>query len=425
MSYVFFLLNLLAVTFLLARWRWLNLPGLPRYAIPLLFICKVFSGYILGLYYLKLYKGGGDIYGFLGDAEVMYRFFLQDKIGFMPAWLGFGEFPAEVAASLKSWYGSGYHERYLDSRTVIRFHTLIRMISGGNLWVNLLWSNLAALLGFLLLVRFFFEEELVSYRQSATLVLLPALLPNVLIWSSALLKEPLMMLAIGAVLYGLKQFLKKPSCSGITGLALALILFVSIRSFWLLLMLPGLLAYAFSRNKPRTWSYFLFAYSITLVLVAFIGQWIPYFNLPELMYGEQRNMWKFAIYMKSGSLIHPVGLAPEWDSLLRRIPEAIVYGLFQPFPSNIRGIGYLPTLLENWVLPVMLLLLLFKARFLRLKGPFPQVWLCVYAGLGMIAVSAFTTPVLGTLVRYRMPGLLLLVMAALFLLMRSRRLPAS
>lgn len=422
MMYIFFVLNLVIITLLLARWSVLQIKCLPRAAVPLLFVLKVIAGYLLSQYYLRVYQGG-DMHGYMADAEILYRFSFSDKAGFLKVFSGIEEPSAEVAKSLKSWFGSGFDDRHHDARTVIRFHTLVRFISGGNEWVHLLWSNLAALLGYLMLLRFFFDRELEETNRSGILVLLPALLPNVLLWSSSVLKEPLLMLAMGGTFFSLRKFIMNRQASQLVWLLIFLLLFTMVKSFWLVLLLPGLTAYCWSFNRSNPALYFLFAYSVALVLAVAAGMLIPEYNVPELLYGEQRNMWRFSVFMQSGSLIHPLSFAPQWSSVLLRTPAALAYGLFQPFPANIRGLSYLPTLIENMVLPFLLLLLMFKGRMMHIRGALPQVWLALWGGLGIVAVSAFTTPVLGSLVRYRMPGIVLLVMAVLLLLFRSRRLP--
>jgi hypothetical protein len=422
MIYIFFLLNLVIITLLLARWSALQIKSLPRAAVPLLFVLKVIAGYLLSQFYLRVYQGG-DMHGYLSDAETLYRYSLSDKTGFIKVFAGVEEPSSDVAARLKSWFGSGYDNRHHDARTVIRFHTLVRFISGGNEWVHLLWSNLAALLGYIMLLRFFFDRELKESGRFLILLLFPALLPNVLLWSSSVLKEPLLMLAMGGTFYSLKSMMLTKKLPQFVILLLFVFLFSMVKSFWLVLLLPALAAYAYSFGRKNSSLSFFFAYAIALVLAISAGMLIPEYHVPGLLYGEQRNMWRFSVFMQSGSLIHPLPFAPQWSSVLIRTPMALANGLFQPFPANIRGLSYLPTLLENMVLPCLLLMLLFKGRIMRLRGAFPQFWLAFWGGLGIVAVSAFTTPVLGSLVRYRMPGLLLLVMGVLLLLFRSRRLP--
>lgn len=421
MIYIFFLLNLVIITLLLARWNVLQLKSLPRAAVPLLFVLKVITGYLLSQYYLRVYQGG-DMHGYLSDADTLYRYSLSDISGFLKVLVGIEEPSTDVATGLRSWFGSGYDNRYHDARTVIRFHTLVRFISGGNEWVHLLWSNLAALLGYVMLLRFFFDRELQESRRYGMLVLFPALLPNVMLWSSSVLKEPLLLLAMGGTFYSLNKVILTRKPPQYIYLILFVSLFSMVKSFWLVLLLPGLAAYVCAYGRKNTALYFFFAYAIALVLAGAAGILKPEYHVPELLYGEQRKMWRFSVFMQSGSLIHPLSFAPQWSSLLLRTPMALAYGLFQPFPANIRGLSYLPTLLENMVLPSLVLILLFKGRIMHLKGSFPQFWLAFWGGLGIVAVSAFTTPVLGSLVRYRMPGLELLVMGVLLLLFRSRRL---
>ena len=71
-----------------------------------------------------------------------------------------------------------------------------------------------------------------------------------------------------------------------------------------------------------------------------------------------------------------------------------------------------PMFFESMVVSVLLLIALIVWVRSR-KGNAFVACFALIAGAAILVVSGLTTPVLGSLVRYRMPGLLLMVLAAM------------
>ncbi|MBK7964903.1 MAG: hypothetical protein IPK10_06215 [Bacteroidetes bacterium] len=142
-------------------------------------------------------------------------------------------------------------------------------------------------------------------------------------------------------------------------------------------------------------------------------------NLPDLIFGQQRNMWRFVVYMHSGSIIQPISFAPNPISFVSHLPEAFCYGMFQPWPWQLSKWFYFPLGLENFVLPVLIAILVYKINSQTLPIR-PALMLALLAGITIVVISAFTTPVIGSLIRYRMPGLLLMVLAVMAYLFSMR-----
>jgi len=116
--------------------------------------------------------------------------------------------------------------------------------------------------------------------------------------------------------------------------------------------------------------------------------------------------------MHSGSLIQPVSFAPTIVSFLKHIPDAFIFGLMHPWPWELAKWYYFPMFLENMVVPVLCIFCCRK--FLSEKTNLTaEVMIGLCAGVIIVTVCGFTTPVIGSLVRYRMPGMLLLGLALL------------
>jgi hypothetical protein len=234
----------------------------------------------------------------------------------------------------------------------------------------------------------------------------------VFIWSSAILKEPLLIFAMGMTLKYFQRWNFNRNIPNAAAMLFFVLCFFLVKSFWLLVLLPGLLIWFIMPTMKRAALTVTLAYCTILLLVLLVGEFFLPLNLPDLIFGQQRNMWRYVVFMHSGSIIHPLPFAPNPLSFISHIPEAFSYGMFQPWPDQLTKWYYFPLTLENFVFPVLVAAVMYKVRIHKANVQAPQL-IAFYAGIAIVIISAFTTPVIGTLIRYRMPGLLLMVLAVL------------
>ncbi len=402
-------LHVLLLSLVFIRSPWFKVKGIPLWYVPAILFLKVLAGYAIARYYERVYHGG-DIQGYLADAATLHGFFSAHPVAFFKLIFGIDEIgggTAKVVSQLKIWHNSGYSSQYNDARTVIRFHALLAIFSGDNEWVHLIWSNVLSIAGCLTLLRFVFssgQTEVCIPR----VVFLIFFFPDLFIWSSAILKEPLLLFSMGMTLRYFQRWIYFRRKKELFLLLVYTGCFLLIKSFWLLAFLPGMLVWMISPRLKRPVLTFSFTYIFLLIVVFIAGKISPAFDLPSLLFGQQLNFWRYAVFMKSGSLIHPLPFAPVFSSFLWHIPGAFAYAAFQPW--QIERWVHLPLLLENLIFPMLFIrciLVFLKYRSL----PAAEIVLCFLAGGIMMVVCGFTTPVIGSLIRYRMPGLLLLLLA--------------
>lgn len=384
----------------------------------LLVIVKVVAGYLLTDYYLVRY-GGGDMHGYMSDARLLGSFFYQHPSAFFRLiFLGdeSGAPTQKILPELQIWYDSGFRGGYNDAQTVTRVHALLAIVTQGQLWLHLLWSNVLAVFGIRWLLEFFLSDG--ENKRVPYWAWLIAFLPNVLLWSSPVLKEPLLLFVIGALLKTTVMLKATKTRRNVLLFALVLTAFCLLKYFWLLMLLPGIVTYlALPAVKEREWKMVL-VYVSCFLLVMIAGHIVPVLHLPTLLYGQQLNMWRFAVFMDAGSLLDPVPFAPTDWSLIRHLPYAFIYSLVQPLPAQISSPVMWPMFAESLITSV-LLLIAFVVWVRKGRGHAYLASFGVIAGAAMLVISGLTTPVLGTLVRYRMPGILLLVLAALHVILFS------
>lgn len=413
------LLHILIVFWIFSRSNLFRVYHVSPFVIPTILFLKVLGGFLIAKYYLSTYNGG-DIFGYLSDAHQFQLLFKSSPRDFFKLMFGCnieGESINIFYSKLTTWFTSGYSSQYNDARSVIRFHALLGIFSNGNEWIHLIWSNVLCVAGMLALMRFFFYED-ANTGTIPSYVFLIFFLPNVFIWSSSILKEPLLIFALGMTLRYFQLWNMHRNL--IYGLSLLFFIFcfVLIKSFWLLVLIPGLIIWMVFPKMKHPFKTIGFSYLCLLILVLTIGEFWPLLNLPDLLFGQQRNMWRFAVFMKAGSLVHPVPFSPDVMSFLKHIPDAFAYGMFQPMPWQLAKWFYFPLFLENLMFPFVWMVVFWKMKTTSLKIN-PPIIIAFIAGFIIVLISAYTTPVIGTLIRYRMPGLLLMILALLSMIGNS------
>lgn len=405
------LLHVLLVFVVLRRTTLFSQCGLGTFFWMLLIGLKAVAGYALIAYYDSRY-GGSDMRGYLTAANAVHTLVIDNPAEGLRLLAGLELSPgiiSQLREQIPMWFGRSGSVWFSDSRNFIRMHALLRFVSNGDIWIHLLWINFASLAGGVALIRFFlpYREQVKTPLWAVGLLFIP----NGLLWSSTILKEPLLLVAMGFTLLYARKWLDSGFTKHGHQLLFSLLLFLLIKPFWMLAFLPGLLGWAIFRGRPSASAAVAVSYILALLLAMSAGALSSDFHLPSLLYGEQRNMWRFAVFGGAGSLMHPIGFAPTWISLFKHAPEAFLVAMSQPFPSGWSDWTGFFLFSENILfLAILSAVLVRRGSMTRIRTN-PSLILACFAGITIVLVSAFTTPVAGTLIRYRWPGVLLLMLA--------------
>jgi hypothetical protein len=387
---------------------------------PVMIAVKMGMGFLLSWYYLKTYNGG-DMHGYLNEGMAFRELWQHDPLMFVKVMLGLDDLPVtnDYLARMPIWFDNDYGKWFNDARTFIRFNAVLSLFSNGIEGVHLLWLNVLAVGGSWMLFRFFFETSPVSENKIPLLALLVMFLPNVFIWSSGILKEPLMLFFMGLMLRYYQRWLWWSKRSDVFLFALGLIGFFLLKIYFLVIFLPVFLVWPFLKEDARAWKKLTGVYALLLVLVLVAGLFIPALDLPARLFGQQLNMWRYSVYMNAGSVMQPLAFAPDPWSFLRHIPGAFLFSMLLPGVMNQENYIALPMLAESVLVLLLMAFTLGYAVKYKLRVSIAAA-VGLLTGLAIVIICGYTTVVLGTLVRYRMPGLLLLVLSMMAILWSGR-----
>ena len=407
-----------AALFLLAiaKARFFDATGLPRRAIGALFLLKVAAGTALWYIYTYVYtdRATADIYRYFDDGNIMFSAFAQAPSDYLRMLTGIGNdqvhFDVRYYQVMHNWYRQFESNMYNDAHTMIRFNAFVRLFSFGHFHVHTVFACFACTVGLVALHRTF------SARLPGHEVLLAAalfLLPSVLFWSSGVIKESLLLFGLGLFLLNLLGPVRHRSWPMRSVVLLFCITLLFFLKFYVLLsMVPALAAYGWSQGERgwRVWLKFAVVYAAFIVAGLNSEHIIPRFSIIEAIWVKQRDLIGLAHQVKAGSLVDVTPLEPNARSFLMQLPHALYLAFFSPFGAWRNGPMGLMSALEN---ALILAMPVFALVWRRRAVDLPLLLFALCFCLLLAAVIGWTTPVIGALVRYRVPMLPFFAIACL------------
>lgn len=412
----------LLITWVIYRAPFFKVEGLKSTHLSLVFLLKVLAGITLYLIYTYYYtdRSKADIYRFYDDSAALYQLLFTHPKEFFTNLLGLSsDFSSggKYAHLMNNWQLPYNNPMYNDNRIVIRFHAILRIISFGSFNAHTVFFSFFSFTGLFLITKTFYQF---IRDWKSEIFIGTQLIPSVMFWTSGCLKESILMLGMGIFIYSI--FNEKKIRWYLRGLLIiASILLILLTKFYILAaLLPATIGYFISQKFKPNWQPMVFILTIVFLglLAAFSHYIIPQINFLEILAFKQNNFVNLAVSEKAGSLITTTYLKPELTDILLKSPEALFNTLLRPYPwEAIGSIFKLIPMLENifflffigWIVwnhrkPSHLRFVLFSISFV--------VVLYIIVGL--------STPVIGGMVRYKVPALPFLWVALLAFAKRSQ-----
>ncbi len=391
--------------------------------ISSIFLIKIVFGYLLYLVYTYYYtdKINSDIYKYFDDSKIMFDAIYNKPLDYLKMLFGIGndsDYYNNYYNEMNNWYRKYESNIYNDSHTIIRFNAFVRIFSFGYYHVHTVFMCFLSTIGMVGLFKSF--EKLLS-NKIMFLKAVVFLVPSVLFWASGVLKEGLVIFALGLLIYNLLNFLNKRfSISGIFVFMFCLLLLLHLKIYILVSLLPGILFLLMIRVTSK--KYILFKFSISILTVLIIGLNIhhiyPSFNAYELLASKQNDFIGLSKYMESGSFINTNKLEPTFYSILINLPRALINSVFRPFPTDINSFFVLFSFIENLMILFLCFICLLYSKKENFKNEFFLFTLIYF--IFLFIFIGLVTPVIGAIVRYKVPALSLMLISFLFVLDRTK-----
>lgn len=463
--------------FLISRMKFFRIGNIPIKWFQGVFVLKVISGFFLYLIYTYYYtdRSTADIWKYFDDGMILFSALRDNPMDYLQMLLGIGNdgFRFETYYDQMShWYRPYGSSIANDTHTIIRFNAFVRLFSLGHYNVHSVVVNFLGLIGLTGIFQFLRQ---IAPAKEKWFFLGVFLMPGMMFWASGVLKEPLLLFGLGLFLFGVMKLVSDGfSLSRILLVLFSFLFLFTVKSYALIAIIPGLLAWKISKQLPKLHPSVIVVavYLLGAIGMLSIGKVLPEKNMlqrlakkqyefyqlaeggtyvtnaandtlyigaanyEDLTFSSDRKTlelsedlkavhWKDAKqidvsefdlregmeltvlldYGKTGSTIDIPRLEPNVLSILKAIPMAFVNATLRPFPQHINSPFMLLSGLENLI--ILMLLILAGVGVFRGK-PFshhPVLYVAIAFALVILILTGLVTPVVGAIVRYKVPAL--------------------
>ena len=311
---------------------------------------------------------------------------------------------------MNNWDTSYKNSLMNESRLLIKINAILNIIGLKNYFFNSITFILMAFIGEFLI----FKSLTVKFKFKNPKILFWSLLlfPSIFLWSSGILKEPLIILSFGLILNSL-TVRRRAKWIIISSFIIASLIIFKVKFYIFICFFPALISYIISKKtkfKPPRIIFTICA--IISVTIFTMGKMNNSYNPLKILSQKQNDFITLSELFDTGSAYKITPIEPSITSLIIAIPMGAINGFFRPFPTNINNLLQLFPLIENMLLYSMVLYLLFKILFLKIKinqDVKNVLWNSLFFIIMLFIITGLSTPVVGALVRYKVPGLIFLI----------------
>ncbi len=402
-----------------------RISGLNKWALPLVFVLKILCGVAMYVVYTKVYtdRSTADIFKYFDDSKIMYDALFSAPGDFLRMITGFGNDSPHFDMyynQMNYWYRVYESNIYNDSHTIIRFNALLRFFSFGYYNVHTVFMCFISLGGMVGIYRFFLK---VMPEAKNMLFFAAFLIPSLLFWGSGVLKEGLLLFGMGMFLWHTELLLSKRKVLwSVCFVLLSFFLLLYTKFYILITILPLVIAYTWCRLGSPRYAFLKFIIVIAVALAAGLNfhYIFPSYDFVAILVQKQHDFLNLARSVNSGSLIGMQALDYSVWSLVTHAPQALYHALFRPWFFESDSFLMLFSGLENLMFVMMFMTTVFY--FKKPVSGLPHLWLALFFSLGILVLTGLTTPVMGAIVRYKVPALPFLLMVMIMVIDRERLL---
>lgn len=317
--------------------------------------------------------------------------------------------PAEILpykGKIPVWHNKG-------SFTMVRLHAFFGLFSGNKYFVNIIFWNLLATIGLVLLWRAVYSTVETSNKKRYLQAFL-CLNPSLLFWASGAHKEGIALFTIGIILFFATKNPRNwaESLMGKLGVSLLLLftcgLLYCTRHYYFAMLLVAvfvfLLAKIFQYKKTSIFYFFAGVYALGIGVVVALDLVLKLEILKPLV--AFRN--EFITVTQGRSDFDLPLIKTSWQAVSEQIPVAFINTFLRPFPWDIIHFRSFLACAETLSLLALFVFLLLKIKWNKQAQALP--FLLIFFGVSSMLTIGLVVDNSGAIVRYRsVPYILLLV----------------
>lgn len=469
---------------MIGKMRFFALDGISRKALIGLFLLKIGAGIVLTLIYTYhyTYRDTSDAFRYFDDAAVLYGALIESPMDYLRMLTGIGgEAPhLQVYYDQMLRWSRGFGDQlYNDNRTIIRFNALLYLFSTGHYHVHTVFMCFLSFTGLTAIYKTFYPFLSHLRKGLAAAVFL---VPSVLFWGSGVLKEGIVLFALGLLVWHFHRvFLQRGHRRSLPWLLLFAGILLLLKYYVLFALLPSLCVAIWGLRSTEVPQWLKYAFILLSFFLAVIStRWLlPGHDVLKTLSVKQADFINLArggiyltsdkhlIYIKPENREHVISLGTDstfkirpgnsfdywsvndvshkmemtgyndtityklaWDfppagsridlpqldpgvwSFVKNLPNALLNSFFRPHLFEASSPFMLMAALENTAIVLLIVLcLVFPNR----RSDLSMAWFCLCFVFVLFSLIGLLTPVLGALVRYKVPALPFLFIALLML----------
>ena len=387
-------------------------------SLQLAFLLRIAMGFGLFLIYSYHYpsRQDADTFKYFDDSQYMYDAFWINPEDYFKMLFGINcnteYFNTEYFNNMSNWVRSYDNGLFNDNRLMIRANAFLRIFSFGNYHVHSIILAFLAFMGSFSLSKLFFEVS----RSKVLTYIAVFLVPSLVFWSSGILKEAVLLAALGFFSYHFYQlFDSNRTWKNYVMLFLMSCVLIVLKLYVFMAFFPAIIIWLVVSKWRRSLWVYLLMYILFIAIATLIGEINPRYDFVNLIVDKQKQFIRLADFYPVNSRFDLEVLTYEFWSLLLSSPEAIFNVFTKPWPNELNSILYIPSFIENAVILLLLVTTFVYRKALKVKE-WDFVIFCLSFCIILYTVIGLTTPITGAIVRYKIPAIPFLMMAVFMLI---------
>ena len=187
------------------------------------------------------------------------------------------------------------------------------------------------------------------------------------------------------------------------------------------MIVPGMISYwwCVKTNNKNCFIKFSATYLLYFIILFNLKYINPNYNFAEIIYWKQHNSIGYAKFMNSGSYVEPPMLNPNVQSIIKNSPHALLNSFILPNWNHIHNPFAVLAALENLLIIFIILASIIFSRKLR-DYQKPVFYLSLFFVIFLFTLIDLTTPLIGSMVRYKVPALPFLLSMLVMILNKEK-----
>ena len=404
--------------FVISKIAFFKENSIPRFWFISLFALKVLTSIFLTFLYSKYYtnRDTADIFKYFDDSKIMFDAIKTNPFDYLKMLFGLDNethLNNNYYQHMGNWVRPGTKDLFSDTHVIIRFNAFVHLFSFGNIHIHNIFINFISIIGLTTIFKAF--KPFLKKKEKALFYIL-AIIPSILFWGSGLLKESIILFALGLFFLNLFRLKKQFKILHLTYILSAVLLIIYTKFYLLAALSIPVLGYLF--NHYLSLSKSIYGYLISLVLFIITVNISPLIsqdlNFIKQIAVKQQDFSRFILIegATSGFLIPELS---DGFSLIKNIPNALLNTLVRPYLWECNALFVWLSTFENiTVLTLIITAIVFRKKMNKAQKNifyFNLIFVfCLFTLIGL------TTPVFGAIMRYKIPGLILLLISILMLI---------